>query len=62
MSREEWKANEAVKWIREMRKNKKYDSTYQSVKSNVLQLWLRKTFSGISINEAKPYFLKVKNL
>ena len=36
-----------------MKKNQKYDQSYHSVKSKVLYVWLKKTFSKLSLDETK---------
>ena len=36
-----------------MKQNEKYDNSYHSGKSKVLSKWLLKTFTGVSIHDAK---------
>ena len=62
MSRDEWKKNEVLKWMNEMKNNSKYDHSYHSVKTGVLLFWLRKTFKSTSHKEAKQFLYECEEI
>ena len=62
ISKEDWRKEEAKKWVDEMKKSVKYDDSYFSVKALRLQFWLRKTFPKISIKEARTILYELEEV
>ena len=53
LNRDQWKRQEASKWVDAMKDNDRYDDTPHYQKAWLLQAWLQKTFPNISIKDSK---------
>ena len=53
LNRDQWKRQEASKWVDAMKDNDRYDDTPNYQKAWLLQTWLQKTFPNISIKDSK---------